>query len=304
MYLGSHVSIYGLEMLVGSVKEAKSYGANVFMIYTGAPQNTKRRPIEEFRIDDARQLMTDNGIAYFTVHAPYILNLANAIKKDHHYFAIDFLRKEIERTQAIGAEQITLHPGSHVGIGVEKGIKQVCKGLNQVIDPKQTVQISLETMAGKGTELASTFEEIAEIIAGVTHNDKLSVTFDTCHVHDAGYDVVNRFDDVLDTFDKIIGLERLKVVHINDSKNPCGSRKDRHANIGYGRIGFNSLKSIVHHPQLKYVPKLLETPWIQAEDDNTRVYPPYKFEIEMLKSEVFNEHLMGDVVNYYKVSKT
>lgn len=296
MLLGSHVSISGKEMLLGSVKEAHQYGAKVFMIYTGAPQNTRRRPIEQFRLEEAKEAMKEFDISFFTVHAPYILNLANATRRDHHIFAIDFLKQEIDRTQALGADQITLHPGSHVGIGLEKGIHQIIKGLNEVIDPKQTVQISLETMAGKGTEVASRFEEIAEIISGVTHNDKLSVTMDTCHLHDAGYPVKDGFDDVLDEFDRIIGLERLKVVHLNDSKNICGSHKDRHMNIGLGEIGFEALHYIAHHPQLKFLPKIMETPWVQPENDNTKVFAPYKHEIEMLMSGQFNPNLLQDIV--------
>nr|WP_313793838.1 deoxyribonuclease IV [Fundicoccus culcitae]UUX34335.1 deoxyribonuclease IV [Fundicoccus culcitae] len=293
MYLGSHVSLSGKDMLLGSAKEAASYGANVFMVYTGAPQNTRRKAIDTFRIDEAKAFMAANGIEFFTVHAPYIINLANTTKEGYFDFAVEFLRDEIQRVTALGATQVTLHPGSHVGAGVEAGLTQIIKGLNEVIDKDQTVQIALETMAGKGTELGKTFEELAEMISGVTHNEKLSITFDTCHTYDAGYDIVTDFDEVLNQFDHRIGIDRLKVLHINDSKNPFHSNKDRHANIGQGSIGFDVLNKIVHHPQLKDIPKILETPWV-AINDKDKV-APYKYEIAMFKAQQENPHLMEDI---------
>lgn len=295
MYLGSHVSLSGKEMLLGSAKEAASYGANVFMAYTGAPQNTKRKDISTFRTEEAYAFMKENGIEFFTIHAPYIVNLANTTKEGYFEFACDFLRQEIERTQVIGAHQITLHPGSHVGEGVDVGIAQIVRGLNEVLTPNQVPQIALETMAGKGTELGRTFEELARMIDGVTHNEKLSITLDTCHVYDAGYDIVNDFDGVLNNFDKIIGLDRLKVIHINDSKNPFKSHKDRHANIGEGSIGFETLNYIVHHPQLTQIPKILETPWVTLAND--KKIAPYKQEIAMFKAGKYNTNLMQDIEN-------
>lgn len=294
MFLGSHVSLSGKDMLLGSVKEAASYGANIFMIYTGAPQNTRRKAIDTFRIEEAKALMAENGIEFFTVHAPYIINLANTTKEGYFDFAVEFLRDEISRVEALGATQVTLHPGSHVGAGVEVGIQQIIKGLNSVINKDQNVQIALETMAGKGTELGRTFEELAEMISGVTHNEKLSITFDTCHTYDAGYDIVTDFDEVLNQFDKIIGLDRLKVLHINDSKNPFHSNKDRHANIGEGSIGFDVLNKIIHHPQLTRIPKILETPWVKINDKDK--VAPYKHEIDMFKKQVYNPNLMEDIV--------
>lgn len=282
LYIGSHVSLSGKEMLLAAAKEAASYGANVFMVYTGAPQNTRRKAIDTFMLEEARTFMAQNQLAFFTVHAPYIINLANTTKEDYFPFAVDFLREEIDRVDALGAKQVTLHPGSHVGAGASVGIKQIIQGLNQVIHPGQSCQISLETMAGKGTEIGRTFEELALIIDGVHHNDKLSVTMDTCHLHDAGYDVREDFDGVLNQFDKIIGLDRLGVLHINDSKNEKGSHKDRHANIGQGYIGLDRLQYIVHHPQLGHLPKILETPWIELEGKNNKV-APYKEEIQLLK---------------------
>ncbi|MCW6660161.1 deoxyribonuclease IV [Aerococcaceae bacterium NML191292] len=295
MLIGSHVSLSGKDMLLGSAKEAASYGANVFMAYTGAPQNTRRKDITTFKKEEAYAFMAANGIEFFTIHAPYIVNLANTIKESYFEFACDFLRQEIERVEMLGAHQMTLHPGSHVGEGVDVGIAQIVRGLNEVLRADQTPQIALETMAGKGTELGRTFEELARMIEGVTHNEKLSVTLDTCHVYDAGYDIVNDFDGVLNQFDKIIGLDRLKVLHINDSKNPFNSHKDRHANIGEGSIGFEALNYIVHHPQLVHIPKILETPWVTLEDGSQ--VAPYKQEIAMFRAGKYNPNLMQDIMN-------
>ena len=245
--LGSHVSMSGKKMLLGSSEEATSYGANTLMIYTGAPQNTRRKPIEELNIEAGIKHMQENGISDIVVHAPYIINIANTIKPATFELGVSFLQSEIERTEALGAKQIVLHPGAHVGAGTDEGIKKIIEGLNEVISKDQTVQIALETMAGKGTEIGRNFDEIAKIIDGVTHNEKLSVCLDTCHVHDAGYHVADGFDDVLNEFDKIVGVERIKVVHVNDSKNERGAGKDRHENIGFGHIGFKALHYVIFH---------------------------------------------------------
>ena len=229
------------------------------------------------------------------VHAPYIINLGNTIKPENFTFAIEFLRAEIVRAEALGARQITMHPGAHVGAGSEAGIAQIIKGLNEVLHKDQLAQIALETMAGKGTEVGRNFEEIAKIIEGVTLNDKLSVTMDTCHINDAGYNVKEDFDGVLNEFDKIVGLERLKVVHVNDSKNPQGSHKARHANIGFGTIGFDALNKVVHHPQLTNVPKILETPYVGEDKKDKKA--PYGYEIKMLKEQTFNPNLLEDILN-------
>lgn len=276
-------------MLLGSSEEAASYGATTFMIYTGAPQNTRRKKIEELNIDAGLAHAKENGITDIVVHAPYIINLGNAVKPETFELAVSFLRAEIDRAQAIGAKQIVLHPGAHVKEGTDVGIQQIIKGLNEVISNKEEVQIALETMAGKGSECGKTFEELAKIIDGVVHNQHLSVCFDTCHTHDAGYDIVNDFDGVLNHFDKIIGVDRLKVVHVNDSKNEQGAAKDRHENIGFGKIGFAALDKIVSHPQLAELPKILETPYV-GEDKNNKT-APYKLEIEMLRSRKFNQNL-------------
>ncbi|WP_439442617.1 deoxyribonuclease IV [Listeria aquatica] len=292
--IGSHVSMSGKKMLLGASEEALSYEANTFMIYTGAPQNTRRKPIDELNIDAGLVHMKENNMDDIVVHAPYIINIGNTVKPETYELGVNFLQQEIERTAALSAKQIVLHPGAHVGEGVDAGIKQIIKGLNEALDPKHDVQIALETMAGKGTEIGRTFEELAQIIEGVTHNELLSVTFDTCHVHDAGYDIVNDFDGVLNEFDKIIGLDRLKVLHINDSKNERAAHKDRHANIGFGHIGFDALHYVVHHPQLMDRPKILETPYVGEDKKNKK--PPYKFEIAMLRDGTFDPELLSKIL--------
>ena len=295
MLIGSHVSMSGKKMLLGSAKEAYSYGANVMMVYTGAPQNTRRKPIEELNAEIGKKFMAENGIKEVVVHAPYIINLANTTKEGYIDFAIDFLKEELRRAEAVGATQVVLHPGSHVGAGVDVGLNQIIYGLNQVITKDQTVQIALETMAGKGTELARTFEELARIIDGVTYNEHLSVTFDTCHVHDAGYNIKNDLSGVLTQFDKTVGLDRIKVLHINDSKNPVGAHKDRHENFGFGEIGFDALMNVIQVPEFKNLPKILETPWIKVEDKVQ--IAPYKKEIEMIRSGKFDSHWIEELLN-------
>ena len=281
-------------MLVGAAEEAASYDASTFMIYTGAPQNTRRKPLEDMNIEAGKLLMVEKGLSDMVVHAPYIINLGNTIKPENFGFAIEFLHEEIRRAQALGATQITMHPGAHVGEGVDAGIAQIIKGLDEVLEKEQIPQIALETMAGKGTEIGRTFEELARIIEGVTLNEKLSVTLDTCHTHDAGYNIKEDFDGVLAKFDKIIGLDRLKVIHVNDSKNIQGSHKDRHANIGFGEIGFDALKYVVHHEKLAQLPKILETPYVGEDKKNKKA--PYGFEIAMLKAGVFDPELLEKIM--------
>ncbi|MCE7699634.1 MAG: deoxyribonuclease IV, partial [Methanobacterium paludis] len=280
--IGSHVSMSGTKMLLGAAEEAASYGETAMMIYTGAPQNTVRKPVEKLNIEAGKMYMEAQHIEEVVVHAPYIINIGNTVRPEIFALGVSFLRKEIDRAQAIGASQIVLHPGSHVGAGTEAGIRKIIEGLNEVLDPADKVQIALETMAGKGSECGCRFEQLADIIDGVRLNSQLSVCFDTCHTNDAGYDVAGDFDGVLSEFDRIIGLGRIGVVHVNDSKNPRGSGKDRHANIGMGTIGFTALNYVVHHPQLESVPKIIETPYVGEDKKHRR--PPYKFEIEMLKS--------------------
>ncbi|OIU70579.1 deoxyribonuclease IV [Rossellomorea aquimaris] len=293
--IGSHVSMSGKKMLLASSEEAVSYGANTFMIYTGAPQNTRRKKIEDLNIEAGLQHMKENNIQDIVVHAPYIINIGNTTNPATYELGVNFLRSEIDRTEALGAGQIVLHPGAHVGAGADKGIAKIIEGLNEVLTKDHTVQIALETMAGKGSECGRSFEELAQIIDGVELNDRLSICFDTCHTHDAGYNIVEDFDGVLEEFDKIIGIDRLKVLHINDSKNPTGARKDRHENIGFGHIGFKALNYIVHHPQLSEVPKILETPYVGEDKKNKKA--PYKFEIDMLRNQQFDEDVLTKIEN-------
>ena len=237
--------------------------------------------------------MAAHDLKQIVVHAPYIINLGNTKKPGYFEFATDFLAAEIARAEAIGATQLTLHPGAHIGAGADVAIAQIVKGLNAVIQPTQKIQIALETMAGKGTEVGRSFEELAQMIDGVTYNEKLSVTFDTCHTSDAGYNVKDDFDGVLNEFDHVIGIDRLKVIHLNDSKNPQGAHKDRHTNIGMGTIGFDALNKVAHHPQLADISKILETPYVG--EDKKHQLAPYKYEIAMLRAGKFNPELIADI---------
>lgn len=283
--LGSHVGMNGKKMMLGSVEEALSYGADTFMIYTGAPQNTKRKELSELNIEAAQTLMREKGIQEFIVHAPYIINLANTVKPETYDLAVRFLRLELARTSAMGSRILVLHPGAHVGAGTEAGIASVVKGLNEVLTDDTDCLIALETMAGKGSELGRTFEELAQIYDGVTKKDRLRVCFDTCHTHDSGYDITEDLEGVLAQFDRILGKDQIAVFHINDSKNPRGSRKDRHENLGSGYIGFDALHRIVHHPDFPDVPKILETPWIPIDGDPKNTRAPYREEIARLRPE-------------------
>lgn len=298
LIIGSHVSYNKNEQLLGCVKEALNYGSNTFMFYTGAPQNTTRMSIDNKLTKTALELMKEHNIDInnVVVHAPYIINLAN---KNNADFGIRFMKEEIERTEALGVSMIVLHPGSHVGVGEEEGLKNIIACLNEIITPSQKAIILLETMAGKGSELGTNFKDLKYIIANVKYKDKLGICFDTCHTNDSGYDI-KKFDIVLDEFDKEIGLEYLKCVHINDSKNVIGSHKDRHENFGFGDLGFETLINVVYHPKLKDVPKILETPYVTLNDDSKeRLYPPYKFEIEMIKNKKFDIDLIKKIREYY-----
>lgn len=294
--IGSHVSFKKEDQLLGSVREALSYGSNAFMIYTGAPQNTRRDKINSTLTKEAKNLMEKNNIDIknVVVHAPYLINLANANNADNYNFSISFLKQEISRCEELGINKIVLHPGSHVGAGVEVGIENIINALNLVIREDQSVYICLETMSGKGSECGSSFEEIKEIIDGVKYNDKLLVCLDTCHMHDAGYDVSD-FDKLMKEFDETIGLDKLGCIHVNDSKNERGIKKDRHANIGYGNIGFDNLINIIYHPLLKSVPKILETPYVAETEDGKKIYPPYEWEIKMIKEKKFDDNLLKNI---------
>lgn len=280
LIIGSHVSFTKDSQLLGSVLEALKYKSNTFMFYTGAPQNTKRALIDENKTKEAIKLMKENNINInnVVVHAPYILNLANSKNYD---FNVSFLKEEIKRVQSLGVKYIVLHPGSHVGLGVDLGIKNIISALNDSLSLNDNVVICLETMAGKGTELGVSFDELKRIIDGVVLKDKIGVCMDTCHLNDAGYNLKD-FNLILDEFSNKIGLDYLKVIHINDSKNTISSHKDRHENIGFGYIGFDTLINIIYNDKLKKVPKILETPYVDLK-------PPYKEEIEMIRKKEFNK---------------
>lgn len=278
--IGSHVS-FSDKGLLSATKEAVEYGGNTFMIYTGAPQNTRRKPIEELYIEEGRAAMAAAGINEIVVHAPYIINLGS-YKEDTFELAVNFLQEEIRRTAALGVRNIVLHPGAYTDKDATYGLARIAEGLNEVLAGTRgmDVNIALETMAGKGTEMGRNFDEIATMIDKVTDNERLSVCLDTCHVHDAGYDLVNDLDGVLTEFDRIVGLDRIAVVHINDSKNPRGASKDRHATLGSGYLGYQTIHNIVHHEQLQGRPFILETPWIGSDDKTVR--PMYSTEIALL----------------------
>lgn len=284
LYIGSHVSMSGPEYYVGSVKEALSYGANTFMFYTGAPQNTIRLPLERLRISEGKALLKEHGFdeSKIVVHAPYIINIANQLNVENYELGKRHLLDEIKRTAAFGPKILVLHPGSHVGTGVENGLDSIIKALNEILDQDGTdVKIALETMAGKGSEMGTSFEQLHDIISSMKKPERVGVCLDTCHISDNGFDI-SKFDDILDSFDKILGLDKLLVVHVNDSKNPMGAHKDRHENIGYGYLGFDNLNNIVHNPRLKGIPMILETPYYQEN-------PPYKKEIEMFRKQKFED---------------
>jgi len=300
MIIGSHVS-FGKEQMLGSAKEALSYGANTFMFYTGAPQNTLRKSIDQNLTIEAKKLMKENGIDINNVicHAPYIINLANNDESKYN-FSITFLKGELTRCENLGIKYLVLHPGSSVGLDKKVALDNIVFALNKVITNETKTMILLETMAGKGTEIGRTLEEIKYIIDKVKENDKIGVCLDTCHLNDAGYNM-QEYDEFLNLFDNIIGLEFIKCIHINDSKNILATHKDRHANIGHGTLGFDTILNIINNPRLKNIPKILETPYIgETDDDKERIYPPYKFEIAMLKEGIFNENLMEEIRKYYK----
>lgn len=293
--IGSHVS-FSDKGLLNAAEEAVTYGSNTFMIYTGAPQNTRRKPIENQYIEEGKAVMDKHGIGEIIVHAPYIINLGS-YKEDTFELAVRFLQEEIRRTHYLGVKNIVLHPGAYTEKDAEFGLARISEGLNEVLKGTgdTDVKIALETMAGKGTELGRTFEELAAIIDKVEDNDRLTICLDTCHVHDAGYDIVNDLDGVLEEFDRIIGLDRLAVVHLNDSKNHRGAGKDRHAPVGAGLIGFKAMHNVVHHEKIRHLPLILETPWIGKDDKSVR--PMYEAEIALLRGDTV-ERFGGDFAGH------
>ena len=299
LIIGSHVSFKNDTQLLGSVEEALSYKENTFMFYTGAPQNTRRGSINDGLTYKAYQLMKENNMALENVicHAPYIINLCNDNNFD---FSVSFLKQEVMRCEQLGITKLVLHPGSSVGLERNHAIANIVKGLNIVLDDNHNVTICLETMAGKGTEVGVSFEELKTIIDGIKNKPRIGICLDTCHINDAGYDVSN-FNSVLDKFDEVIGLDYLQCIHINDSKNICGSHKDRHANIGFGTIGFDNLINVIYNKRIERIPKILETPYVgESDDDKNRLYPPFMFEIEMIRNKKFDDRLLDKIREYYR----
>ena len=293
LLIGSHVSFKKNSELLGSLMEALSYGSTTFMFYTGAPQNTMRFDLDKELTKKAQDLMIekDVDINKVIVHAPYIVNLANNKVETQYDFSINFIINECKRCEMLGIKYLVLHPGNHVGLGIDLGIENIINALNIILE-KTNIIILLETMAGKGSEVGSNFDELKRIIDGVKLKDKIGVCLDTCHLFDSGYDISD-FDKLLSLFDEKIGLSKIGCVHVNDSKNTLGSHKDRHANIGYGNIGFDNLIKVIYNDKLKDVPKILETPYLEE-------MPPYRFEIEMFRNNQFNDHLKESLERYYK----
>lgn len=300
LIIGSHVS-FGKEQLLNSVKEALSYGSNTFMFYTGAPQNTVRKEIDLEKTKEAQKIMLENNIDIKNIicHAPYIVNPASndLIKQD---FAINFLKEELRRCSLMGIKQMVLHPGSAVNETREEGLNNIVKVLDAVLDNPYDVKILLETMAGKGNECGINLEEINYLLKSVKDDTKLGICLDTCHLNDSGV-AISAFDSYLDDFANLIGLEKIGCVHVNDSKNPLNSHKDRHENIGIGTIGFDNLLAVIYNKRLENIPFILETPYVCKEDnEKEKIYPPYKFEISMIRNKEFNPSLLEDIRAYYK----
>ena len=296
LIIGSHVGFSSSKQLLGSVEEALSYGSNTFMFYTGAPQNTKRNPIRDDFTLEAYKLMKENNIdlSKVVIHAPYIVNLGNL---DNFDFSVNFLKGEIERASLLGIKNVVLHPGANVSFDRKDSIESIIHGLNLILDNDMDVTICLETMAGKGSEIGINLDEIKTIIDGVKFKNKIGVCLDTCHLWDSGVDL-NNFDEYINEFDKKLGINYIKVIHVNDSKNELGSHKDRHENIGFGNIGFDTLIKIIYDVRFKDIPKILETPYVTKDDDSKeKIYPPYKYEIDMIRKKEFDAKLIDKIRN-------
>ncbi len=290
LIIGSHVSFTNKEQLVGSVKESIEYGSNTFMFYTGGPQSTIRSEINDELTYEAYKLMLENNInsENVIVHAPYILNLANRLDERKYEFYIDFFTDELNRVKKLGFNKIVLHPGSATGFDRKEGLNNIIYALNKVFDNTSEVNVLLETMAGKGNELGINISEIKTIIDGIKDKNRIGVCLDTCHLNDSGIDI-NNIDSYLDEFDKEIGINKIGCIHINDSQNPISAHKDRHANIGYGTIGFDALCNVVYNKRLEGIPFILETPWVGRNTKDE--YPPYKFEIKNFRNKKFEDFI-------------
>ena len=298
--IGSHVGMSGPNYYLGSVLEAISYNANTFMFYTGAPQNSIRTPLEKLKINEAIELMKQNNINIedVVVHAPYLINLGN-LNPDKYQVSYNLLVTEIDRTIKMGCRYLVLHPGASMDYDRNDSLNQIARLLNDAIKTNPSIVILLETMAGKGSEVGKTFEEIAYLIERIDRKESIGVCLDTCHINDGGYDLSNP-DAILAEFDKVIGLDYLKVCHINDSKNPIGAHKDRHENFGFGFLGFDKLVNFIYHPLLKDKIFILETPYVKENEKDKISYPPYKFEIQTIKDKTFDPSLKQKIIEYYK----
>lgn len=301
LIIGSHVS-FGKNQLLGAVEEAISYGSNTFMFYTGAPTNTIRKDIIAENTKKAKELMKLNNIDINNVicHAPYIVNLANNTDPSKYEFSINFIKRELIRCDEMGITKMVLHPGSAVGITKEEGLNNIINALNIILDGTTKCKILLETMAGKGSECGINIEEISYLVNNINNKEQIGICLDTCHLSDSGYDMKN-FDAYLDELATKVDLSFIGCIHVNDSKNPVGAHKDRHENFGKGHIGFDTLINVIYNERLKDIPKILETPYIgETDDSKDRIYPPYRFEIEMIRKKEYNEKFFDDIRMYYK----
>ena len=255
--IGCHLSASkGLAIMAKETLEIKG---DTFQFFTRNPRGGQAKEIDEKDIEKFLEISKKNNFAKILAHAPYTINICSATESTRR-FGIDTMKDDLKRMEYTPYNLYNFHPGSHVGQGVEKGIELIIEALNEILSEEQTTTVLLETMAGKGSEIGRSFDELKMIIDGVKLNNKLGVCLDTCHVYDAGYDIVNDLDGVINKFDEIIGLDRLKAIHINDSKNPFASHKDRHEKIGEGSIGLEAFKRIINHPKLRELPFYLETP--------------------------------------------
>ena len=286
LIIGSHVSFNSKKQLLGSALEALSYNANTFMIYTGGAQSTIRSGINDEYTYEAFKVMLENNInpKNVIVHAPYIVNLANKSDEKKYEFYIEFLINELNRVKELGLDKIVLHPGSATTCTKEEAISNITEGINKIYEKTTDVMILLEYMAGKGNEVGTSIDELKSIIDKINDKDRVGVCIDTCHMNDSGVDIA-KFDEFLDEFDNKIGINKIKCVHVNDSLNPIGSHKDRHANIGYGTIGFDNLINVVYNDRLEGIPFILETPYVNRNDKDA--YAPYKMEIESIRNKKF-----------------
>ncbi len=285
LILGSHVKMNKKNLyLIGCVEESIKYGSNAFMFFSSSPRNTKKREIENENINEFNKLIKKYKInkSNIFIHASYIINLANIINPIIYKISKKMLESEIILAMKIGVKTLVLHPGSSLKQNRKNSIDSLINGLNDVLKSEYDIKIAIETMSGKGSEIGINFSEIKYIIDNVKLKEKVGVCWDTCHLHDAGYDLTNNLDLIIKDFENLIGLEKLLLIHLNDSKNIINSHKDRHENIGYGKIGFDTLIKIAYHKKLENIPKILETPWNNGKS-------PYKDEIENIKNKIFKK---------------